>query len=186
MDILQSISGKKICAYRAPGFSITDRSLWAFDELVKSGIKIDCSVFAARRSHGGIPRLSKASGPFKLHTESGKIKCFPLNTAKLFGHTFVFSGGGYFRFFPLWLTRSLFKRSDYVMTYFHPRDFDPAQPRMKDLSLSRTFKSYVGLSKTENKLKEILKAHQFTTVNELEKTINWEATHELSLGSADL
>ena len=72
------------------------------------------------------------------------------------------------------------------MTYFHPRDFDPAQPRMKDLSLSRTFKSYVGLSKTENKLKEILKAHQFTTVNELEKTINWEATHELSLGSADL
>ena len=186
LDILQSISGNKILSYRAPGFSITDGCSWAFDELVQSGIKIDCSVFAAHRSHGGIPRLTNASEPFELITTSGMLKCFPLNTRKLFGHPFVFSGGGYFRLFPLWLTRSLFERSNYVMTYFHPRDFDPLQPRIEDLSLIRTFKSYVGLSKTESKLREILKDHEFITVKELEKTVNWATTYKLSFGSSNL
>lgn len=181
MDILQSISGKKILAYRAPGFSITDQSSWAFNELVQSGIKIDCSVFAARRSHGGIPRLSEASKPFELYTESGMLKCFPLNTVKLFGPHFVFSGGGYFRLLPLWVTRRLFNRSDYVMTYFHPRDFDPRQPRLPDLSLGRTFKSYVGLARTEAKLREILAQNVFTTVSEIEKTVDWKNTLKISI-----
>lgn len=37
------------------------------------------------------------------------------------------------------------KASDYMMTYFHPRDFDRDQPKVQGLPMMRQFKSYVGI-----------------------------------------
>ena len=53
IDVLENLTGTKVRAYRAPGFSITSRNPWAFEVLAENGIEIDSSVFAARRAHGG-------------------------------------------------------------------------------------------------------------------------------------
>ena len=79
-----------------------------------------------------------------------------MNTASLLGQKFVFSGGGYFRLLPEWYLKKLFKSQDYVMTYFHPRDFDAGQPMIPGLTRFRKFKSYTGLSKTFSKLDNTL------------------------------
>jgi hypothetical protein len=60
------------------------------------------------------------------------------------------------------------------MTYFHPRDFDYEQPLIPGLSLSRYFKSYVGLKKCELKLEKWLKDFKFTDLNTANKIINWD------------
>jgi len=52
---LEDILGKKITAYRAPGFSITEATPWAFEVLAEAGITHDSSVFPAARAHGGFP-----------------------------------------------------------------------------------------------------------------------------------
>ena len=49
-EALEDAGGCKVEAFRAPGFSITDQCLWAFDELVSQGFKIDCSIFPAARA----------------------------------------------------------------------------------------------------------------------------------------
>ena len=49
IDLLENIIGKKIKIYRAPGFSIKKQNLWVFNELIKNGIEIDCSIFPAKR-----------------------------------------------------------------------------------------------------------------------------------------
>ena len=59
------------------------------------------------------------------------------------------------------------------MTYFHPRDFDPDQPMIKELSISRKFKSYVGLSSCMNKLEKWTSEFQFTDLKGADKSINW-------------
>ena len=52
---IEDLTGVKVRTYRAPGFSIKEDNKWAFEELIKQGIEIDCSVFPAKRSHGGFP-----------------------------------------------------------------------------------------------------------------------------------
>jgi len=90
------------------------------------------------------------------------------------GKMFVASGGGYFRFFPYRLIRKLLNDSDYTMTYFHPRDFDPNQPMLDGLSLKRKFKSYYNLSTSYTKLRQLVHDFDFTDMREAAKIIDWE------------
>ena len=69
------------------------------------------------------------------------------------------------------------------MSYFHPRDFDPDQPRIKDLSKYRTFKSYVGLKTTEQKLKRWLSDMDFIDLSTADKKIDWKVTKTIMFNS---
>jgi polysaccharide deacetylase family protein (PEP-CTERM system associated) len=147
---LEDCTGKKVTCFRAPGFSITDKNKWAFEVLYELGITIDSSVFPARRAHGGLPKYRTAL-PSVLHYNNVTLKEFPINTQSIFGQSFIFSGGGYFRLFPYQLIKLWSRRSKYTMTYFHPRDFDYEQPHLKDLNAIRKFKSYVGIKSAKQK-----------------------------------
>lgn len=162
-------------SYRAPGFSIGKTNLWAFDVLVKNGITEDCSVFPARRAHGGLKEFP-VDQPCLINSYDGlELLCFPMTTGSFLGTRFVFSGGGYFRFIPHFLLSNLFEYNDYVMTYFHPRDFDPDQPKLHGLSALRRFKSYYGLKSAKQKLDMILTNFQFcdlrTAILNLDRTL---------------
>jgi hypothetical protein len=86
----------------------------------------------------------------------------------------VFSRKEYFRLFPYWLLKKLFDDSEYVMTYFHPRDFDPDQPMIPNLSASRRFKSYVGLKGAEAKLVRLLNEFEFVDVRTAVSQVDWD------------
>ena len=165
---LEDLTGKKIRIFRAPGFSITENTKWAFEVLYELGIKLDSSIFPAGRSHGGMPHF-KYNKPSLIKYNGVIIKEFPINTVKIFSRSVIFSGGGYFRLLPYNLIKKLSYKSDYIMSYFHPRDFDFKQPLIKELSLLRKFKSYVGLKNTELKLKKWFSDYDFIDLREGEK-----------------
>lgn len=177
---LEDLTGKKVRAYRAPGFSLTDRNTWAFDVLAGHGIEIDCSIFPARRNHGGF-RSFGAAKPLLVKAGGVLLKEFPINLGHLGGMNFIFSGGGYFRLLPYPVIKRYVGRSNYVMTYFHPRDFDPRQPRIRELSVGRTFKSYYGLSSTRPKLDSLLRDFKFTDLDSADKSIDWTTAEVVSL-----
>ena len=172
---LEDLSGKKMNAYRASGFSITEKTSWAFEILSECGITIDCSVFPASRNHGGFEKFGTAQ-PCRIAVNGTFLKEFPLNTIRLFGKEIVFSGGGYFRALPYSFIHSQMKKSDYVMTYFHPRDFDPAQPVLKSLPFKRRLMSYVGLQGALPKFKKLLQDHFFVDLATADKQMNWEGS----------
>lgn len=179
---ISSATGRMVDTYRAPGFSITSSSLWALDILAKEGFSVDCSIFPAKRAHGGLSSI-KIDRPFQIETSSGlTLKEFPLNTASFFGARVVYSGGGYFRLFPTRVLERMFSREEYVMTYFHPRDFDVEQPRIAGLSPLRRFKSYHGIANCEKKLDFLLKRLCFTDVREANASLNWKTApvHKLA------
>ncbi|HEY9257861.1 MAG TPA: polysaccharide deacetylase family protein [Chitinophaga sp.] len=181
IDILRQVSGQKINAYRAPGFSIMDSNLWAFEILQELGIEVDSSVFPAQRAHGGLPDFTSAT-PSVIHYKGGALKEFPLNTHSFAGVKWVFSGGGYFRAFPYGVIKRWTKESDYMMTYFHPRDFDKEQPVLPDLSLLRRFKCYYGLDTTYLKLDKLLDSFKFTDIRSAVDLIDWPSTAQIKLG----
>jgi polysaccharide deacetylase family protein (PEP-CTERM system associated) len=176
--VLEDLTGKKVRSFRAPGFSATEDCTSLFDALAELEIEIDCSVFPANRAHGGF-RSFAAIEPVTIEYRGARIKEFPLNVYQFMGRRIVFSGGGYFRLLPYWAIRSMMQRSNYVMTYFHPRDFDPYQPVIKDLSWGRRFKSYVGLSSAFDKLKKLISDFQFVDLRTAEQYIDWNRTINL-------
>ncbi len=173
-SLIEGIIGKSINAFRAPGFSITEKNTWVIDILVEMGFKYDCSVFPAYHDCGGMPNFG-ASGPAILKTgNGGSIKEFPINIHVLAGKNFVFSGGGFFRFFPYWLIKKWGKESSYMMTYFHPRDFDVGQPKVHGLPLARQFKSYVGIKNNMRKWMALLDDFEFLNIAQADAQIDWD------------
>lgn len=177
---LEEIIGKKIISYRAPAFSIKSENSWALDQLIEQGIKIDSSIFPAKRDFGGFDEFS-TDEPCIIESANGELMEFPMNTHSLFGQRFVFSGGGYFRFFPKWSLKKMMNSSEYVMGYFHPRDFDPDIPVIEELSIMRKFKSYYGLKSTYEKLDYFLENENFIDLGTAVKMIDWSKSQRISI-----
>lgn len=177
---LEDLTGKPIRCFRAPGFSIRPSESWAFEAIAECGFEIDCSVFPAHHAHGGIPNYGQAR-PSWIATNGIKIKELPISVKYVMGKPIIYSGGGYFRLFPYSIIKKWTQNSDYTLSYIHPRDLDPAQPMIKELSALRKFKSYYGLNSAEAKLKLWLKDFQFIDIAQAENMVNWKEASVVNL-----
>lgn len=57
--ILEDITGSEVIGYRAPSYSITNKSQWAFEVLVEEGFKYDSSIFPIRHDFYGMPNAPR-------------------------------------------------------------------------------------------------------------------------------
>lgn len=179
--LIEDLIGEPINAYRAPGFSISEQNVWALEVLTELGFAYDCSFFPATHDYGGFASFGKAE-PAILNLSNGmQLKEFPINIQRVLYKNIVFSGGGFFRFFPYWLIKYWTSRSSYMMTYFHTRDFDPDQPMIDSLPIMRKFKSYVGLSTSFAKFQKLLNDFCFVSVKEANELIDWKTTRVIEL-----
>ena len=163
--ILEEIISGPVLGYRAPSFTITRETTWAFRILVEEGYVYDSSVFPILHHTYGMPGANTKS--HVVPTEAGPLWEFPLSTATMAGLRLPIAGGGYFRLFPYRLLRRLLKRVEadgqVLVMYLHPWELDPDQPRMNGPLLSR-FRHYVNLQKTEGRLMQLLDDFRFAPI----------------------
>jgi peptidoglycan-N-acetylglucosamine deacetylase len=177
---LSNLTGSPIKTFRAPAFSITDECEWAYEVLIEEGIEIDLSLFPSKRDFGGNAG-HLITGPQIFKTKSGSLKELPINFSNFMGQKLIFSGGGYFRLTPYWLTSQFMKSSNYTMCYFHARDFDPKQPVLDGLSLTRKFKSYYGLKSAWGKFENLTNDFKFLNVKQASELINWDSVPHINI-----
>jgi peptidoglycan-N-acetylglucosamine deacetylase len=177
---LEDILGKKITSYRAPCFSFTPETPWAFEILAELGITHDSSIFPSLKLIGGYQNFPSEKACIVSYNGIS-MKELPINKARFLGQNVVFTGGGYFRFFPYSLINHWSKNNDYMMSYFHPRDIDATQPLIKELTLIRKFKSYYGLKSAEDKLKQWLTDFKFIDIREFDNNFDWENAQVVNL-----
>jgi len=168
-------AGAPVLNYRAPGFSITEKCMWAFEILLDLGIITDCSVYPGIHAHGGMRSLFP-SVPFRLGVGERTLKEFPVSLAGLGPLQLAFVGGGYFRLLPLALISHWTRQRPGAVTYFHPRDFDPGQPRIQGLSAARRFKAYVGIGGATRKLDRFLERFGGQTLAQASAAITWDTS----------
>jgi len=168
--ILENITKDKIKGYRAPNFSITTESLWAYEILAGLGIEYTSSIFPTKHIlHAyGIPQAPK--DPFILKLDNGKsIAEFPLSTVRILGKYFPFGGGAYLRLFPYWYNKwsimRLNRKGRPAVIYFHPWELDPDQPKL-DLKLLARTRHYFNLDIMETKIRDLLKTFRFQSIEE--------------------
>jgi polysaccharide deacetylase family protein (PEP-CTERM system associated) len=165
--VLEDIIGEPVVAFRAPSFSITQKSLWALEILAEEGFRFDSSVFPVRHHRYGIPGARRL--PHTLTFAGGELHEFPPSVFALGKFHLPVGGGGYFRLYPGWLTRHCLHRinasNQPVMFYIHPWELDLHQPRVEAAKSSR-FRHYVNLSRTEPRLRRLLQALQFAPMRD--------------------
>ena len=64
-------AGVEVRGYRAPSFSVTERSIWALDVLLEEGYRYDASIFPIRHDRYGIPDAPR--WPHHVDCAGGRI-----------------------------------------------------------------------------------------------------------------
>ena len=188
VDALEQCIGKKVISYRAPAFSIGEKNKWVFEVLAECGIECDASVFPASRDFGGFPQF-KEHVPTLVSYQGVTIKEFPIPTMKLFGKELAYSGGGYFRFFPLWVVKNAMKGSEYNMCYFHIGDLLPGPQKVMTKATyeeyfrepgtmvnryKRYLKASLGRKGVFVKLEKLVRSDAFCGLKEASLNIDWD------------
>lgn len=165
LEVTRACVTQPILGFRAPSFTLTTQTLWAFDVLIRHGVKYDSSIFPIRHHPDyGIP-----DARLTIH-ERGGLTEVPMSVAEILGQRLPCSGGGYFRLAPYVVTKFLMKTCNRqgrpVIFYLHPWETDADQPRVK-MSLLKTFRHYVNLDKTMTRMERLLKDFQFIPIREM-------------------
>jgi polysaccharide deacetylase family protein (PEP-CTERM system associated) len=153
--------------YRAPSYSITNRSLWALEILVECGFEHDSSIVPIMHDRYGIPGFSRH--PQIIETPSGSLLEVPVATVELAqGRIVPVGGGAYLRLLPYRYTAAGIRRVNKnekrpVCIYFHPWEIDPGQPRLAS-GLVSGLRTYAGLGGMKNKLDRLLTDFRFSTL----------------------
>ena len=164
-NCIEQAAGAPIYGYRAPSFSITGRSVWALDLLAQLGFRYDSSVFPVKHDTYGVPDAPRR--PFRIETPFGPIVEFPMATFRFgSGPNLPIAGGGYLRMLPFSYTRMgvrlAWSEGLPVVSYIHPWEIDPEQPRIHAPIKSR-LRHYTNLGKTEVRLRKLLALGEFTS-----------------------
>lgn len=171
---LEDCAGQAVRGFRAPLFSVDQRTLWALDVLEEEGFGYDSSIFPIWNPRYGFP--SAPTLPFRLRL-GGQLVEVPISTWSIGPLMLPFCGGFYLRTLPLAVVRSGFRRlrdrNLPGVLYVHPWELDPRQPEMPIGPLSR-LRHRTGLRKTAYRLELLLREFEFGTiggmVEELETT----------------
>jgi polysaccharide deacetylase family protein (PEP-CTERM system associated) len=166
IEVTQSCVNQKIIGFRAPSFTITKKTLWAYDILSKYEIKYDSSVFPV----GFHPDYGISDAPLTTYKVNDNMIEVPLSVVELLGKRIPCSGGGYFRLFPYSVTKFLMKKCNKarrpVIFYLHPWEIDPGQPRI-NLPLQKKLRHYNNLNKTYGRLEKLLNDFEFVPIKEI-------------------
>jgi polysaccharide deacetylase family protein (PEP-CTERM system associated) len=174
VDILQQTIGSPIFGYRAPTFSITRTNPWAIDIIGEEGIQYDSSVYPVRHDRYGVPGAPRS--PFMVRGATHSILELPPLTLGFGRAVMPVGGGGYFRLFPRGLIRQGLRQAQsalhppVAMLYFHPWEFDDAQPRLP-LKGVRGWRTYVGIDRARERLAQLIKPTRYETAFEIARRI---------------
>lgn len=187
VDSLEQCIGEKVLSYRAPAFSIGGSNKWAFEILAENGIEKDASIFPAARDFGGFPNFG-AKTPCVIEYNGIRLKEFPVCMTKVLSRDVAYTGGGYFRFFPLGFVKGRMVKADYVMCYFHIGDMVPEmggvmskvayeayykEPGTLKNRYVRYIKTNLGKRGAFDKMSKMLASESFVNIAQADKKIDW-------------
>ncbi|PEQ10628.1 polysaccharide deacetylase [Novosphingobium sp. PC22D] len=155
---IEDAAGVRVAGYRAPSFSIDQRTPWAYEILAEHGFAYSSSVAPIAHDHYGwreAPRFAFRPLP------SSDLVEIPVTTATFAGRRLAAGGGGFFRVLPYgfsrWAIRQVNRREGRpAIFYFHPWEIDPDQPRMAGAPIRSRIRHYTNLEQMAPKLRQLL------------------------------
>ncbi len=170
VKILEDITGKKISGYRAPSWSITEKSFWAIDIIKDSGLFYDSSIFPFRTGLYGV----KKGYRFPYEIIPGLYE-LPPSTIKILNITLPFSSGVFFRLTPFsfikYYINKINSNGDYAIISLHTWEFYGRIPKLivplKNHIKYKINYSFIHIMK--KKFSSLIKDFQFDSIKNILK-----------------
>ena len=167
LEVLAKTASQEVRGFRAPSFSVTQKTLWAIGIMKECGIQYDSSVFPVDfHPEYGIP--GRRAAAVSAVRGADRAADGSRRAARPAG---ALLRRGYFRLYPYRMTRWLMRRCNQqgrpVMFYLHPWEADPGQPRVEGLPWSKRFRHYTNLDQTEERLERLLGDFSFTSARKV-------------------
>jgi len=167
--LLRDLSGQDVIGYRAPSYTIMERTRWALPILHEEGYRYDSSVFPIPRRRYGMPRAPRWPHRWELG-DGREIAEFPLPTNRYGPINLPTTGGAYLRLLPFGMQlgsiRSLVNHGRPFVLNIHPWELDPGQPRFEVGALTR-WTHYHNLGKTEERVRALLALTRFRSQSDV-------------------
>jgi polysaccharide deacetylase family protein (PEP-CTERM system associated) len=162
---IEDAAGQKVTGYRAPSFSIDQRTPWAHVVLAEEGYAYSSSVAPLKHDHYGWREAPRYA--FRPLADSAMIE-LPVTVAEI-GKRRLATGGGFFRLLPSALTdfavRQVNGADRPAVFYFHPWEIDPAQPRVAAAPIRSKLRHYARLGAMAGKLRGLIGRHDWGRVD---------------------
>jgi polysaccharide deacetylase family protein (PEP-CTERM system associated) len=168
-ETLEGITNSAVIGYRAPTFSILEKTAWAYEILLHEGYRYSSSVYPIWHDRYGWPDFGTHPRRMAYNGE-GEIWEVPMTVKSIGPLKIPFGGGGYLRSYPYFLTKALFRshaRNDKpAVVYIHPWELDLQHPPVP-APFFRRLRHRIGIPKMERKLVGLLQSLKFGTVAQL-------------------
>lgn len=171
LSTIKTITGEEPLGFRAPRFSITKESFWAFD-IMRKYLKYDSSIFPVDHIQYGIPNaprtVYKMSSINPLNEdENSDFFELPMATLPITGVGKIpIAGGFWLRLLPIYLIKfgikKMNKNNSVATFYIHPHDLDVKKPKISGYP----WHLYWNLSGARKKFEHIIKNFKFSSVRE--------------------
>lgn len=151
--------------YRAPHFSLTEKTRWILPILLEEGYQYDSSLFAASSLEYGSG--SAPNEPHPIQTTSGSILEIPVPGLPAFGFRIPFAGGVYFRLIPAKIYAQMLAwtgQKTIGMLYLHPHELNPNTPKIQRGPWLKRFFKYYGAKQGMKKLSWLITQFSFASI----------------------
>jgi polysaccharide deacetylase family protein (PEP-CTERM system associated) len=167
--LIEDASGQSVTGYRAPSFSIDQRTPWAHEILAEQGYTYSSSVAPVKHDHYGWAEAPRFA--FRPVAGSDFLE-IPVTTAELGAKRLAAGGGGFFRILPYafsrWAIRQVNQRDlRPAIIYFHPWEIDPDQPRVANAPIKSKLRHYTKLDVMADKLRRLPKDFQWERLDSI-------------------
>ncbi len=158
---IEDLVGFRVSGYRAPSFSITPGTEWAFDVLSELEFEYDSSVNPVKHRFYGNPNAPR----FPYMTGKKGLLEIPVATRRVAGKNMPVSGGAYLRLLPYSYVEAgleyinQHEGKPFTM-YVHPWEIDSHQVPM-NLTWSSQIRQNSGTDEMEAKLESLLTKFDF-------------------------
>ncbi|MCE3228219.1 MAG: polysaccharide deacetylase, carbohydrate Esterase Family 4-like protein [Bacteroidetes bacterium] len=160
IEALYKCGASSVTGFRAPVFSLTKETQWAYDVMAACGITYSSSVLPAQNPLYGWQEF----GQSKKQVNNSIVE-IPMSLNKFGPLTIPFAGGVYFRCLPFFFIRQSFQKrfasSEPVLSYFHPYDLDTEQEHYMHAGINNSrfynFLMYYNRKNLINRLDALLK-----------------------------
>ena len=158
--------------FRAPTFSLNEKSSWVIDVLEEFGYEYDSSIVPVKTRMYGLENAEEkpyfiSSNNLKENNPNGKIKEFPLLVTKFLGKKIPAAGGFYVRTLPTKIIKNAIKKYEKkeIPATFYIHSWELTPQHMPKISMSKidSFITYHNLEKSMKKMDTILKEFKFTS-----------------------
>jgi peptidoglycan-N-acetylglucosamine deacetylase len=168
--LLLLLVGQKCLGFRAPSFSLTNKTQWLFSSLEKKGFLYDSSLFPSWTPLYGNPKAPMIPyrpqrNKFASNDINGKIWEFPVAIYSFLKIRLPAAGGFYLRASPSLLKKAIKQKNKSgvpAVIYVHSWEFDADIPRV-NLNPFKYFITFHNLEKVPAIVEKLLKQFEFTS-----------------------